>query len=268
MTVWYEESFGHEYLRLYAHRDLDEARADIAAIVRLLAPPKDEPLLDLCCGACRHLLVLHEMGFTRLVGLDLSQELLEVGAEQLAGECAGPIELDAAADGGAEVTPGTVRLVQCDMRCIPYADHFATVLSLFTSFGYFGRDEENQSVLAAVHRALRAGGRFLIDYLNRDYVVAHLVERDEKVLPGRHVYNVRCLTEGCRRVEKTTTVVTEAGDKRVFHESVRLYSAAEMGEMLRGCGFVGIESYGSLDGEPFGSESPRLILIAEKARET
>jgi hypothetical protein len=31
---------------------------------------------------------------------------------------------------------------------------------------------------------------------------------------------------------------------------------------------VGIESYGSLDGEPFGSESPRLILIAEKARET
>ena len=77
MTQWYEESFGREYLELYAHRDAAEARADIAAILCLLSPPKDEPLLDLCCGACRHVLILREMGFDQIVGLDLSAELLE-----------------------------------------------------------------------------------------------------------------------------------------------------------------------------------------------
>ncbi|HUT18782.1 MAG TPA: class I SAM-dependent methyltransferase, partial [Anaerolineae bacterium] len=77
MSPWYEDSFGSEYLELYAHRDEEEARSEIEAVVRLLDPPREEPLLDLCCGACRHILVLREMGFTRIVGLDLSEKLLE-----------------------------------------------------------------------------------------------------------------------------------------------------------------------------------------------
>jgi len=253
MTAWYEKSFGREYLELYTHRDADEARADIQAIVQLLSPPKDEPLLDLCCGACRHLLVLREMGFSQLVGLDLSEELLQVAAECLAD---GDTESGEIAD--------CVRLVRADMRAIPYENYFATVLSLFTSFGYFERDEENQAVLEAVHRSLKPGGRFLMDYVNRDHVMAHLVEKDENVLPDRYVENVRCLTNDCRRVEKTTTVTTESGAKRTFRESVRLYSEAEMVELLRAAGLVPLRSYGSLKGRDFGPESKRLVIVAEK----
>lgn len=254
MSPWYEDSFGYEYLELYAHRDEQEARSDIQAIVGLLEPPRDEPLLDLCCGACRHLLVLREMGFTQLVGLDLSEELLDVGSRQLTSE--------GAAKPGRPC-PG-VELVRSDMRAIPYRDHFATVLSLFTSFGYFERDEENARVLHEVFRALRPGGRFLIDYLNRDYVVANLVERDETALVDRHIENVRCLTEGCRRVEKTTTVTASDGSVRQFHESVRMYSRQEMVEMLRAAGFVHPTCYGSLDKDGCSVDSKRLILIAEK----
>jgi SAM-dependent methyltransferase len=254
MSPWYEDSFGYEYLELYAHRDEEEARSDIEAIVRLLDPPRDEPLLDLCCGACRHLLVLREMGFTQLVGLDLSEELLEVGACQLASE---------RAVASRRPCPG-VELVRSDMREIPYRDHFATVLSLFTSFGYFQRDEENTEVFHGVLHALRPGGQFLIDYLNRDYVIAHLVERDENTLADRHIENVRCLTEGCRRVEKTTTVTTADGRVREFHESVRMYSRQEMIEMLRAAGFVHPRCYGSLDKDECSVESKRLILVAEK----
>ena len=253
MTAWYEKSFGCEYLELYAHRDADEARADIQAIVELLSPPKDEPLLDLCCGACRHLLALREMGFSQLVGLDLSEELLQAAAECLA-------DGDAESEGAADC----VRLVQADMRAIPYENYFATVLSLFTSFGYFERDEENQAVLEAVRRSLKPGGRFLMDYVNRDHVMAHLVARDEKALPDRYVKNVRCLTNDCLRVEKTTTVIAKSGAKRTFHESVRLYSEAEMVERLSDAGLVHLRSYGSLNGQGFGPESKRLIIVAEK----
>ena len=253
MSEWYRESFGYEYLELYAHRDASEARADIEAIVDLLDPPRDEPVLDLCCGACRHVLVLRELGFTQLTGLDLSAELLDVAAQALAADSIEP-----------EQACRDVELVCSDMRYIPYENHFSTVLSLFTSFGYFSVDDENEAVFGAVYRALRPGGRFLIDYLNRDYVVANIVPEDEKVLPDRHIRNVRCLTEDCLRVEKTTTVTTKAGRVREFHESVRMYSQAEMFDMLRAAGFVNVECYGSLDGHACSLDSKRLILIAEK----
>jgi ubiquinone/menaquinone biosynthesis C-methylase UbiE len=247
MKPWYEESFGREYLELYAHRDDAEAHADIQAIVDLISPPRDQPLLDLCCGAGRHLLSLRELGFTNLTGLDLSQELLDVAAKILA-------------NGG---TP--VELVRADMRDIPYENRFRTILSLFTSFGYFEEDRENQAVFAAVRRALVPGGVFLIDYLNSEYVACNLVECDEKTLSDRHIYNVRCLTDDCRRVEKTTTVTTKSGRQRVFHESVRLYSEQDMLDMLQAEGFVNISSCGSLGGQEFCcTDSERLILIAEK----
>ncbi len=253
MTPWYEKSFGREYLELYAHRDAAEARADIKAVLCLLSPPKDEPLLDLCCGPGRHLRVLRDLGFGQLVGLDLSEELLQVAAVNLAN-----------ADSCLERAPHHVQLVRSDMRTIPYTNYFATVLSLFTSFGYFETDENNHAVFLAIHRALRTGGRVLVDYLNRDYVIANLVERDEKALPGRHVQNTRCLTDGGRRVAKTITVTTRTGGKREFHESVRLYSKAEMVVMLQVSGFIDIHCYGSLDGQAYNPESRRLILIARK----
>ena len=240
-------------MTLYAHRDADEARADIEAILRLLAPPKDEPLLDLCCGACRHLLVLREMGFSQLVGLDLSGELLDVAAADLERACA--LE---------DQSPDTVCLVQSDMRSIPYESYFATVLSLFTSFGYFNEDRENQAVFDAVYAALKPGGRYLIDYLNREHVLSYLVARDERVLDGRLVTSVRCLTDECRRVAKTTTVTAPTGEQRVYDESVRMYSRDEMVAMLGRAGFESVRSYGSLGGEPFAPESRRLILVAEK----
>jgi ubiquinone/menaquinone biosynthesis C-methylase UbiE len=251
--AWYEKSFGRDYLRLYAHRDTAEARADIEAVVRLISPPKEEPLLDLCCGACRHLLVLREMGFTQLVGLDLSGELLDVAADDLERACM--------LDGQS---PDTVCLVESDMRAIPYESYFATVLSLFTSFGYFDEDRENQAVLDAVYGALKPGGKYLIDYLNREHVVSHLVAHDERILDGKHVDSIRCLTDECRRVAKTTTVTAPTGEQRVYYESVRMYTSDEMAAMLGQAGFKGVRLYGSLAGEPFGPDSPRLVLVAAK----
>lgn len=248
--AWYEESFGHEYLKLYAHRDLAKARANIHAILDCLPLSKEEPLLDLCCGAGRHLLVLQEIGFERLVGLDLSDTLLRVAASKL--------------KAANTTSPTPVSLVRADMRYIPHKNHFAAVLSLFTSFGYFSEDAQNQAVLMAVHRALRPGGVFLLDYLNRDHLISNLVPRDEKPFPGGCVQNIRSLTADCRRVEKTITIITQ-GTQRQFRESVRLYTPAEMAERFRAAGFINIGCYGSLDGGEFTPESERLILVAKKS---
>ena len=250
MIPWYKGAFGLAYLDLYAHRDDAEAQKDIRRIIELISPPADEPLLDLGCGAGRHLCALRDMGFSQLVGLDLSQELLDVAAQRLADPVTGDLDK-------------RVQLIRADMRDIPQVGYFATVLSLFTSFGYFDEDDENKRVLAAAHRALKSDGTFLIDYMNRDHVIAHLVAYDEKVLGDRQIRNTRSLTANARRVEKTTVIVR--GDvEHEFHESVRLYSADEMVDMLKEVGFERIQRYGSLEGEGFTPSSPHLILVARR----
>lgn len=243
MSPWYEESFGQEYLALYPHRNVAEARTDVAALIDLISPVKDEPLLDLACGAGRHLLSLHEVGFSCLVGLDLSADLLAAAAERLTGR-----------EG--------IELVRADMREIPYGDHFTTVLSLFTSFGYFDDDAEDRAVLAAVYRSLKPGGVFLIDTLNRDFVIDRLVAKEELSLSGRSLQIERRLSADRCHVEKQTRVIEPDGVERTFRESVRMYTGDELERMLREARFTNVRCYGSLRGEPYRSASGRLVMVA------
>jgi ubiquinone/menaquinone biosynthesis C-methylase UbiE len=244
---WYETAFRSDYLERYPHRDDDEARADVEAIIALIQPERSKPLLDLGCGAGRHLLAFCSAGFTRLTGLDLSDALLRVARERIEeNDCDG------------------VDLVCCDMREIPFEDHFGTVVSIFTSFGYFEADREDAAVLAAVYRALCPGGRLLVDTLNRDWTMAHLVPNEEEEDNGRRVAIRRTVSEDGNRIEKETRVVF-ANDVRVYRESVRMYSPEEMKDMFQDAGFVDVRALGSLGGEPPGPASRRLVVVGRKA---
>jgi ubiquinone/menaquinone biosynthesis C-methylase UbiE len=245
MTPWYEKSFGKMYLDVYKHRDTVEAESDIGSIVKLIRPDKHEPLLDLACGAGRHLLALHRIGFSKLVGLDLSIELLEEARRILPDRSGGMLEL-----------------VRGDMRHIPHNGVFKTVLSLFTSFGYFDQDRENERTLRSVRQSMQQGGVFLIDYINSSYAVANLVEDEEQVLPDMRIINHRSLTPDMKRIEKRIEVLRSNGERMEFLESVRLYSSVELAGMLEEAGFENVCCYGSLDGREFTTASERLIVVA------
>jgi SAM-dependent methyltransferase len=247
VTHWYEESFGRDYLALYPHRDVAEARADVAAIVDLIAPPKDEPLLDLCCGAGRHLQALHEAGFIDLTGIDLSQPLLDVARRQL----------DAAGGTG-------IRLLQSDMRHIAFRGHFETILSLFTSFGYFSEAGEDEAVLRAAHGALRPGGTFLMDTLNRPWTVAHLTPRSKETIDRTRILISREISPDGLRVEKEIRVESDDEPPRIYRESVRMYSVDEMSTLLERSGFVDVRFHGALDGRPYDSTHPRMVTVARR----
>ena len=253
MTAWYQESFGETYLELYAHRDEREARENLRALMALISPDREAPVLDLCCGAGRYLCALRELGFSRLCGLDLSETLLDAAACALAQR--------------SSETPCQIELISGDMRCIPYENHFGLILSLFTSFGYFDDDLENRAVLEGVYRALVPGGVFVLDHMHRAYVVEHLVAQDEQELRGRHVRNERRLTPDGRRVQKTTPIRDAQGHEQVLNESVRLYTPQEIEGLLAEIGFCDLAFYGSFQGAPLRPDSPRLIAIACKPKE-
>lgn len=237
---WYAEWFGRDYLDVYVHRDKDEARRQIDLMERAFNPSFGARVLDLCCGAGRHAVELARRSY-RVVGVDLSRELL------------GEAQKEAR---GAGVS---VRFIQCDMRTVVAPGQFDVVVNFFTSFGYFETDEENLDALAAIRANLRAGGSWLIDYLNRDWVIRTLVPRDERQIGDIYLIQERRIDPVRSRIVKTLTL--KRGESvRTYTESVRMYSLPELMRLTERAGLRISQMFGSPDGSPYGVSSPRLIL--------
>ena len=60
-----------------------------------------------------------------------------------------------------------------DMRKLPYRCRFDGAISMWTSFGYFETEADNLKTLKRINRSLNPGGRFLIELINRDWLIAN-----------------------------------------------------------------------------------------------
>ena len=247
--AWYKKAFGKAYLEIYSHRDENEAQGVLALIERVYSPLFGKNMgnglriLDLGCGHGRYSRLLSEAGHT-VVGLDLSEELLKEAQENL--------------NHGLPFS-GRLCFVRADMRDVPFYKVFDLVINMFTSFGYFEEDEQNQKVLAAISRALKPGGRFLIDFLNRPQVINNLVKEDSFEQNGFRVSQSRRISPDGLRVEKTITIEGPQGLEN-YEESVRMFDRREMEEMLAKVGLQVEKVFGDYNGTPISDDSPRLIL--------
>lgn len=238
---WFRSWFGREYLALYPHRDRAEARLAVALLRETTGLGPGTRVLDVGCGHGRHLEELDHIGY-RPVGLDLSRPMIE--AARTAAPQAG--------------------LVRADMRSIPFRKAaFDVVTSYFTSFGYFDDDDDDLSVLREVRRVLKAGGWYLLDYLNADEVVANLRSEDRRTVSGLEVIQRRRLAGGGRTIEKRIRIAGGADvPVREFHERVRLYRLEDLHSMLTRAGMTPGPFFGGYDRSPYESMSPRCIVLA------
>jgi len=187
----------------------------------------------------RHLDALFELGYRNLMGLDLSSDLLQVAGEN---------------------SPH-ITFIRGDMRNLPFSEHFHLVLSLFTSFGYFFDDMENLQVLKEIYRCLRPGGKFLIDYINRSYLEENLVPEDIFCINGKKIISKRYFSSDKLRVEKDILVI-EGQDRKTYHESVRLFTVAELKNLMEKSGFINIDCHGGLKEDTLPLNS-RITLIGK-----
>jgi len=241
---WYVNAFRSDYAKRYAHRDEAEAKANIRAILNWFPVDPTARILDLACGAGRHLIALHQAGLTRLTGLDLSRDLLDLARNRL-----------------QELGITKVQLIRGDMRAIGIHNRFDAVFSFFSSFGYFANDQTNTAVIGEIAAALKTGGAVLIDTMNPPHVRATLVAEETLDIDGRHVNVSRRITTD-NRVEKTVVVHHNGARCRETFESVRLYDGEEMTHMLENAGFADIRLAGALDGRTYSASTPRLIVAA------
>jgi SAM-dependent methyltransferase len=242
MKAWYEESFGEDYLIVYKHRDMQGASSEVQQMVGWLELDKAAHICDLCCGMGRHALALAEGGF-RVTGMDLSEILLE--------------------EARRHDKQGKVIWRQGDMRNIPLEESFDAVINVFTSFGYFDRDEENGAVLEGIGRILKDDGYFIIDYLNPGHVTRHLVLKSVRREGNLSIKEKRVIENGF--VRKRITIMEPGRPNRSYIEQVKLYGLSDFRELMTGTGLTIERVYGNYDGSAYVEDkSPRLILVGKK----
>ena len=240
MTEWFEQWFGEEYLKLYPHRDEEDASAAVSLIARLVPLNAGQRVLDLACGPGRHSQLIQAAG-ARVVGFDLSMPLLSRARHR---------------------TMPPLSVVRGDMRSLPFAPAtFDLVVNLFTSFGYFADDTQHQSVLVGTGEVLTPGGRLVLDYFNSQSLLASLVEHEERKIGRQRVVIRRRLSEDARFVLKEMHLMD---DGRRFMERVRLFSLQELEILVAGTGLSIERCFGDYDGSLLAGDSPRVIIFAKK----
>jgi SAM-dependent methyltransferase len=203
-------------------------------------------VLDLGCGHGRISLELARRGLA-VTGVDWSAASLE-RARAAAG-----------ADGLA------VRWILTDMASLPPGEEFDAVLNWLTAFGMRDSDAEDQQVLEGVRRVLRRGGQLLLDTVNHAWLLRHFQPRAYLALPGggelredRH-FDLRTGRNYVR-----VTVTAPDGTCREGDSFFRVYTLTELARLLGAAGLHVTGTWGEIDGSPYGLDTRRLIVRAER----
>jgi SAM-dependent methyltransferase len=250
---WWEDLFSDEYIRTHDVLEDRIVRREVDFIEESLGMEKHAVVLDLACGMGEHAIELAGRGYS-VVGFDNSTGMLSHAEKNLKARLK--------QSPSAQVPS----FVQGDMRELNYEQAFDGVYCWHTSFGYFD-EEKNLAVLQQIHRALRQGGMFLLEVVNRDYVSPRspsLVWFEGQQCVCMDDMYVDFFTS---RLRVKRTAMFEGGLSRELDYSIRLYTLHELGKLLHDVGFKVVEVTGhpAHPGVFFGTESPRLIVLAERS---
>lgn len=249
MTVaWWQAYFGELYLRLFQVMvSPDRTAEEVAGTLAFLELTQGAQILDLACGQGRHAVPLARLGY-RVAGLDWSAYLLRRARQaQIVHETA-------------------VHWVQGDMRRLPWGEQFDACISLFSAFGYFEEEAQNQQVLEEVGRILKPGGQFLVDISNRDYYLLRMLPQAGRQHDGATILEETSFDPVTCRFSTRFTWVAQ-GQAETLSHSVRSYTVPELEGMLQRAGMAPVARYGDFDGRPFDLDSRRLIVVAEKSKD-
>ena len=142
---------------------------------------------------------------------------------------------------------------------------FDAVVNLFSSFGFYD-DETSREMLAQCLRMVRPDGIFMLDTLNRDWLMRNFRERavedhGELLTVEKREFDLE------RAGSKSHWTILEQTDASTWETAlevdvaIRIYTLHELIELFESAGWFFVESFGSLAGEPFELGSKRLVGV-------
>ena len=244
--AWFADLFDEDYLRTLPFLTPQATQSEAEFVIDAMGLQAGTQVLDVGCGYGRHAMELAARGF-HVVGLDLSTPLLVRGGEE-------------AMRRGLQIN-----FVRGDMRELDFDAQFDGAYCLFSTFGYFD-DETNKKAITNIARALKPGGRVVIEILNRDYVIADLPTRVWWEGDGCVVLEEVELNYFSSRIQVNRSVVFDDGRQLEQEISLRAYSLHEVGKLMHAAGFRVLEVSGGYHtrGRFFGNQSRHIIVLAER----
>lgn len=238
---WWRSWFGPGYLALYDEYLAERTPIEMDQLEALLALRPPLRILDLPCGQGRHAIELARRGYD-VTGVDLSPFMLKVAEER------------------ARAEGVRVRWLAGDMREAIADARFDVVLNLFTSLGYFADEADDRRVVDAAASMLAPGGRFVLEVINGERIMAQFQEREWFTVGQAAVVERRTLDRASRRMVVERTVST-SNETEVSIHALRLYDRSGIDAMLRAADFSRVDLYGDWSGDPLTPESLRLLAV-------
>ena len=214
---WFEEIFDDDYLRTLPFLTPRQTEREAAVHRRVAAASRRAARCSTSAAATAATRWSWPREGYKVTGLDLSLPLLIRAA-------------DAARRVGVNVN-----FIHGDMREMTFENEFDGAYCMFTSFGYFD-DDTNRKVAANLARAIKPGGKLLIDVVNRDYIVRDLPTRVWWQGDGCVVLEEVDFNYFSSRLQVQRSIIFEDGRQVEQEISIRAYSLHEIGKVLHHSG--------------------------------
>ena len=234
---WFDSSYYHI---LYKNRDEKEAELFIENLITKLQIKKQSKLIDIACGKGRHATYFNSLGLD-VIGVDLSPNSIATAIKN---------------------ENATLQFAVHDMREVYQKNSFDIAINLFTSFGYFEKEKDEQKAINAMGTNLKSEGLLIFDFMNVKKVISNLVLKEQKVI-DKITFNIK------RKVESGYIIkdieIIESLKKQKFQEKVKAITLSDFSEFISCAGLKIIYIFGNYKLEDFNANSSdRLILICKK----
>ena len=238
---WFMNWFNSRYYHiLYKSRNKNEASDFIKTIISTLSLNPNNSVLDLGCGNGRHSISLSNH-FKLVHGIDISSENISLASEN---------------------KKENLKFFISDMRNFDTNTKYDCIFNLFTSFGYFKKNEDNLKVLKSCYHHLNKNGLLFIDFLNSEQIKKNINGlKESKDISGIR-FNIHKQIIDNYVVKNIGIKDWEATYN--FQEKVQLFKIKDFKKMFEISGFEIISIYGDYQMNPYELNSSRLILCAKK----
>ncbi len=242
---WYKHFFHGVALDFWRAAVAPNTEAEVEYVQQMLNAKPGARLLDVPCGDARHALELAERGY-KMTGVDIADQNIR----------------DAKA--AAKQRGVKIELRQSDKRDLPWTAEFDGAFCLGNSFGYLD-DQGMRDYVAAVARALKPGGRFVMDTaMAAESIIPNLDEswwtkiEDMYMLIANHYLSA----SSSLHIELTFIRGGTVETRELLH---RVYTVAEIRAMLKSAGLETVVLHSTVNGDEFEFGCEQLWLTAEKA---
>ena len=244
---WYKEIWT---LDIKKQSWIEETVKQVDFLIDILGLTGSEKILDLACGFGRHSLEFARRGFD-VVGVDITKEYVEDANKQ------------------AEKENLSATFLNMDIREVEFEEEFDVVLNMADgAIGYLENDTENLKIFDVIAKALRHGGKHVMDIMSADYADTHFPcdlwdagengitlsrfewDREKQIL----LYGQNDFAYG----EPLGKPMFENGDP------IHLYHLKEIEQIMNNRNMRVSQVFGKFDGTPGSDNEIQMIVCSER----